>query len=375
MLRVMTMQAEPDGPAAIETMLAALRRAADRDLVPLVRRIDEEGLYPEAALRAFGAAGAYAAHLPAGGPRGAAHLGGAIQAVAEAGEHCLTAAYCMTCQAALAFVIACSHNAELRDGLGPRVAAGTVLGGVGLANPIKTYLGLERIALDGARAAGGYRVSGTLPFVSNLGPDHVFAAVFARPEGRTAMAVMRCGAEGLRLGEPGRFLALGGARTRAVEFRDVFVPDEDLLADPLEGFYKRVRAAVLLLQIGMAIGLVRGSLRLMCDVARVLAPANRALDVQPREVSDRLDALEDEVDRLAATPFETDPAYWRRVLEARLAASELALCAAQNALLHCGTAGLLVGAGAQRRLREACFLAVATPAIKHLKRMLAELQH
>ncbi|ACL56696.1 acyl-CoA dehydrogenase family protein [Methylobacterium nodulans] len=375
MLRVTTMQVGPDRPTATETMLADLRLAAERELVPLVRRIDEEGLYPEAALRAFGAAGAYAAHLPAGGPHGAADLGGAIQAAAEAAEHCLSTAFCMGCQATLAWIIACSDNATLRAGLGPQVASGAVLGGAGLANPMKTYMGLERIRLEGLRTAGGYRVSGTLPWVANLGPDHVFAAAFGRPEGRYAMAVMRCGAEGLRLTGPGRFLALDGTRSFGVEFRDVFVPDEDLLADPIEGYFKRIRAGIVLLQTGMAIGLVRACLRVMREVARPLAAANRHLDVQPRDVSDRLDALEEEVDLLGAAPFETDPAHWRRVLEARLTASELALCAAQNALLHSGGQGFVAGAEAQRRLREAAFVALLTPAIKHLKRMLAELQH
>ncbi|MFE1599153.1 acyl-CoA dehydrogenase family protein [Methylobacterium sp. ID0610] len=375
MLRVTTMQAGPDRPSATETLLADLRLAAERDLVPLVRRIDEEGLYPEAALRAFGAAGAYAAHLPAGGPHGAADLRGAIQAAAEAAEHCVSAAFCMTCQATLAWMVACSDNAPLRAGLGPQIASGTILGGAGFANPMKTYMGLERIRLDGLRVVGGYRVDGTLPWVSNLGPDSVLAAVFGRPEGRYAMAVVRCGAEGVRLNEPGRLLALNGTHTRAVEFRDVFIPDEDLLADPIEGYFKRVRAGVVLLQTGMAIGHGRACLRLMHDVARPLAAANRSLDVQPREISDRLDALEEEVERLGGTPFEAEPAYWRCVLEARLAASDLALCAAQNALLHCGGQGFLAGAEAQRRLREAAFIALVTPAIKHLKRMLAELQH
>ncbi|MGY2052759.1 acyl-CoA dehydrogenase family protein [Methylobacterium sp. JK268] len=375
MLRVTTMQVGTDAPAPVETMLAALRRAVDRDLVPDLRRIDEEGHHPEAALRAFGEAGAYAAHLPAGGPLGPADLRGGVQAVAEAGEHCLTTAFCMACQAALAFTVACSDNARLRAAIGPPLASGALLGGLALDNPMKTYMGLERLSLTGERAAGGYRVSGSLPLVPNLGPDRVFAAVFARPEGRSAMALMRCGAEGLRLSGTGRGLALSASRTCAVDFDHVAVPDEDLLADPLDGFYRRIRAGWLLLQAGMAIGLVRDCLRQMRDVARTLAGVNRFLDVQPREVSDRLDALEDEVDVLGTTPFETDPGYWRRVLEARLAAGELALCAAQGALLHVGPAGLRDGAEAQRRLREAAFLAVATPATKHLRRMLAELQH
>jgi hypothetical protein len=81
------------------------------------------------------------------------------------------------------------------------------------------------------------------------------------------------------------------------------------------------------------------------------------------------------VDRLAAAPFETDAGYWRAVLQARLAGSELSLTAAQAAMLHCGARGYVTTGAAQRRLREAYFVAIVTPAIKQLKKMLADTAH
>ena len=41
-----------------------VRAIATAELAPLVRKIDAEGFYPEAVMRAFGRAGAYAQHLP-----------------------------------------------------------------------------------------------------------------------------------------------------------------------------------------------------------------------------------------------------------------------------------------------------------------------
>jgi alkylation response protein AidB-like acyl-CoA dehydrogenase len=76
---------------------------------------------------------------------------------------------------------------------------------------------------------------------------------------------------------------------------------------------------------------------------------------------------------LAATPFDTDPAYWRAVIEARLAAGDWSLKAAQAAMLHAGASGYIVGAAAQRRLRESYFVAIVTPATKQLRKMLADL--
>lgn len=368
MLQVLS-RPEP-GTARVTDMLDEVRAAAARELKPLVARIDAEGLYPEAALRAFGAAGAYRSHWPDGDR---ANLWGAVQASAAAGEHCLSTAFCMWCQNALAWYLACSDNASLRDGLGREVAAGTVLGGTGLSNPMKTFFGIEQMRLKGERVAGGYRVRGALPWVSNLGEGHCFGVVFARPEGRYAMAVIRGGREGVSLVDGGRFLALDGSGTYGVQLRDVFVPDEDLLADPIDGYLKRIRAGFVLMQTGMAIGVVRACIALMREVDRPLGHVNRYLDVQPDDVAGQLAGLEDEVAALSATPFDPDPAYWRRVITARLAASELAVSAAHHAMLHCGARGYVQTGEAQRRLREAYFVAIVTPAVKQLKKMLADM--
>jgi hypothetical protein len=41
-------------------------------------------------------------------------------------------------------------------------------------------------------------------------------------------------------------------------------------------------------------------------------------------------------------------------------------------MLHCGARGYLKSHRAQRRLREAYFIAIVTPATKQLRKMLAE---
>jgi len=80
-----------------------------------------------------------------------------------------------------------------------------------------------------------------------------------------------------------------------------------------------------------------------------------------------------EVRLLCETPRETSDDYMRRVLQVRLDSSEWSLRAAQAAMLHAGARGYLAGAPAQRRLRESYFVAIVTPATKHLRRELAAL--
>lgn len=355
-------------------VVEAVRALSARELPSLVNRIDTEGYYPEDLMRAFGRLGAYAHHLPGHSP--SLDLMTSINAMAAAGEHCLSTAFCMWCQDALAWYIYASDNDSLRTGIGPQIASGAVLGGTALSNPMKSLFGIEPMRLKGRKVAGGYVVKGLLPYVSNLGADHYFGGIFEVDDGgskRNVMAVIPCAAAGVSLADNAKFTALDGTRTFALQLRDVSVPDAWIVADPVDDYIKRIRAGFILLQSGMAFGLIRDCLRLIEQCRGPLGHVNKYLDVQPEPIADGLATMEAEVARLAATPFETDRDYWRAVIEARLAAGDASVAAAHAAMLHCGARGYVAGATAQRRLREAYFVAIVTPATKQLRKMLADM--
>jgi alkylation response protein AidB-like acyl-CoA dehydrogenase len=362
-------------PMSGADVVTTVRDVSSRALAPLVQQIDAEGLYPEGVMRAFGSAGAFGAHLP--NERHGADLATAIRAMSAAGEYCLSTSFCMWCQDALAWYIFASDNDGLKESLGQRVARGEALGGTALSNPMKTFFGIEQIRLKAQRVAGGYVVRGLLPYVSNLGNDHYFGAVFEVEDTpkRYVMAVVPCAAEGVSLADNTKFVALDGTRTFTVQLRDVMISDALVLADPSDAYIKRIRAGFVLLQSGMAFGLIRGCIDLMNQTKGPLGHVNKYLDVQPEHLADGLAAMEANVWRLAATPFESDPSYWRAVIEARLAAGEAAVAAAHSAMLHCGARGYVATGAAQRRLREAYFVAIVTPATKQLKKMLADMKH
>ena len=363
-----------DKPSAGADVIAAMRDLSARELAPLVQKIDAEGYYPDAVMRGYGRLGGYAAHLPADGMP---DIDTAVRAMAAAGEYCLSTSFCVWCQDALGWYIFASDNEHLKETLLPRVAAGEALGGTALSNPMKSFFGIEGLRLKGKRVEGGYIVRGLLPFVSNLGDDHYFGAVFEVEEGgkRNVMAIVPCASEGLSLADNTRFVALDGTRTFAVQMRDVFVPDSSIIADPCDAYIKKIRAGFVLLQAGMAFGLIRDCINLMQQVKGPLGHVNKYLDVQPEHIAEQLAAMESAVTALCATPFETDPGYWRAVIEARLAAGEASVAAAHAAMLHCGARGYVTTGAAQRRLREAYFVAIVTPATKQLKKMLADMAH
>ncbi|MGV7029570.1 acyl-CoA dehydrogenase family protein [Methylobacterium symbioticum] len=333
-------------------------------LRPQVAAIDA-GAYPEATLRALGAAGAYRHH--ADGTR--AGLVRAVDAMSEIATACLSTAFCAWCQDALVWYLARSAEPGAAEQLGA-VAAGHQLGGTGLSNPMKAFSGIESLALSGTRVPGGYRVRGRLPWVSNLAAGHRFAAIFALEDGTRVMAVLTAGTEAVALAATTRFVALEGTGTVTVLVRDAFVPDADVIAPDAAAFVPRIRNGFVLLQAGMGLGLARGVAALMRADGRGRRQA-AYLPLGPDAIEDRAGALNERV--AAAAERQADPAYatFLDTLRLRLDVSWLALEAAQSAMLQFGARGYQEGAEAFRRLREAQFVAIVTPSVKHISAELA----
>lgn len=350
-----------DTPSLVERIAAVART----DLSPIALEIDEGTIYPGRALRHLGDVGAWSAH---------ADLGETIAGITIIGETCGSSAFMAWCQNTLVWYILNSDNAALKAKYLSAAASGKLLGGTGLSNPMKSFFGIEKLKLKGRRTNGGYIVRGALPWVSNLGPDHMFGTIFELDDGsgEKVMFLADCADENLSLTPCKPFLAMDGTGTYAVQFRDVFIPDDQVLAAPAMPFVKRIRAGFILMQMGMGLGLVRDCVAIMDSVKPSLAHVNCFLPQQPEDFAGFLAKMEAETMMLAATPFDTSNAYWRSVVELRLRAGDAAVAAAHAAMLHCGARGYLKSHRAQRRLREAYFVAIVTPATKQLRKMLAD---
>jgi alkylation response protein AidB-like acyl-CoA dehydrogenase len=165
---------------------------------------------------------------------------------------------------------------------------------------------------------------------------------------------------------------MDGTGTYAVQIRDAFVPDRLILAENAMPFVKRIRAGFVLLQAGMGLGVMRDCIAIMNELRPMLGHVNRFLDQQPEDFERLLTEAEREVMTLAATPYDPSPAFWERVIKIRLQLGEASVATAHAAMLHAGARGYLKSHRAQRRLREAYFVAIVTPATKQLKKMLAD---
>jgi len=148
------------------------------------------------------------------------------------------------------------------------------------------------------------------------------------------------------------------------------VPENHLVADPVQPYLKRIKAGFILLQGGMALGVIESCIAIMREVEPLLGHVNCYLEDRPDELAADLADLTQRLGKLLSDPYNSSPEYLQRVFQIRLEASELSLRAAHSAMLHTGARGYLAQAPAQRKLREAYFVAIVTPAIKHLRKEL-----
>jgi alkylation response protein AidB-like acyl-CoA dehydrogenase len=362
-------------PVAATGLLDAVRVRVGTELTPLACRIDRDGYYPAEALRGFGLDGAYALHLGRHTPLVARSLGLAIEAMAAIGEGSIAAAFCVWCQDTCGWYLEKTANEALRARLQGDIGSGAVFGGTGLSNPMKALAGMEEFKLRAERVTGGYVVSGVLPWVSNLGDGHWFGTMFqnAADPAHRMMAMVRCGQPGVEIRQSVHFIALEGTATFSVRFRRAFIADEQMLADPLDGFPRSIRPGFTLLQTGMGIGAVAACIDAMRDCDRTHHASNKFLPKRPDDFAEALDEQRATILALAATPDETAADYLRAVLQARLAISELTLEATQAAVLHGGARGYISASPVNRLQREGNFVALITPSVRHLRQELARM--
>ena len=203
--------------------------------------------------------------------------------MATVSHECLSTGFANWCQDTCGWYLQTAENSTVRDHWLPRLATGDVLGGTGMSNTMKAFAGIEPLRLKGRRVDGGYVVNGSLPWVSNLGEDHVFGTLFELEgsNGRSVMTLVDCQMEGFTLRLSAHFTALEGTRTFACIFEDVFIPDAMVIDHDGAAFLRRARAGIVLLQFGMGVGNIQSCIDIGREVEPLLGHVNQYLDDRP----------------------------------------------------------------------------------------------
>lgn len=356
--------------------IEAIAAQVKTELSPLVDAIDRQGFYPADYLRSLGALGGFAASVPREDGGLGYGLSEQIQATAQVARACGATAFLTWCQSTCAWYLQHSPNQAVRECYLRPVAQGTLLAGTGMSNSVKHLAGIEKIQLQARRDGDAYVINGALPWVSNVGERHL-AVVAASVDGEGyVMFAVEGAAQGLTLHPCPEFAALEGTQTLNLRFKDVRVPAEQVVAHPSQfaAYMARIKPGFILGQIGIGLGIVDASLKTIRDSNVTTAHVNTFLDDQGTELAAELERLQTQVIALAEQA-QLGAVPILDVLKSRAQASELALKATNSAMLHAGAKGYLMRHPAQRRLREAIFVAIVTPALKHLRKEIHDLEH
>lgn len=330
----------------------------------------DKGYYPVKEMGELAKLGAFAAHLSSQG----SSFDTAIASTAKIAQVCGTTGFLSWCHQVMGFYLDQSENNWLKDHILPNHALGNSFGGTALSNPMKTWANIESMILRGKKVDGGYRVSGTLPWISHIAPNQYCGAVATvENAGATPFDVFFLLSfddefKGQwKLNPCPTFSGMEGSSTWQIELNDYFVPTDKIIADPAKPFIERIRAAFVLMQLGIGIGIIEGAIEDIRAVESQLGHVNQFLEYQADGLQLALDGAIARTNELAQTPFEPSKDYLLDVLDLRIQGAKLSLHATQAAMLHQGARGYLMTANPQRRLREAQFVAIVTPAIKHLR--------
>ncbi|OOR90811.1 acyl-CoA dehydrogenase [Moraxella caviae] len=343
--------------------LTTIKTLAQETLSPKVLDIDK-GYYPLDEMAVLGKAGLFAPHLNEYGNR----FDLAILANAQVGRVCGTTAFLTWCHQVMGLYLDQSNNAALKGEFLANHTLANTFGGTALSNPMKTWANIETMKFTAKKDGNGYKISGILPWISHI-KDGQYCGAVAKIDGTEDEIFFLLHFDKARAGTwqlhacP-EFSGMEGSSTLRIELTEYPISSDDIIANPCKDYITRIRGAFVLMQMGIGAGIILGAID---DIKQGTAVSNAYLQDQAGNLTAELDALVARTAELAKTPFNTDKDFFLDVLNVREQGALLALRATQAAMLHQGAKGYLMTAAPQRRLREAQFVAIVTPAIKHLR--------
>lgn len=325
---------------------------------------DSDSLIPQLAQ-----AGLFAQGVPvqAGGLGGDARH--ATMAIAAVAEQSLTAAFVFWGQRTFIEYLLQSPNQGLAERWLPSLLSGEHAGATGLSNAIKFLGGIESLQIQSRPEADGWRLQGTLAWVTNLRKSGFIAAaaVANRADQPPLIVALRSDMPGLTRSPDLDLIGMRGSNTATLTLQDVPVNRDDLLHDDARVYLPLVRPALLAMQCGMSIGLARASLRQaqQLSAGRRCTLAARVAALQQALASNVTQLLEGMQQRRF---HEQAPALFRL----RISLAERAQEAVSLELQAKGGSAYTGGPVAQqdgffRRWTEVAFVPIITPSLIQLQ--------
>jgi len=254
-----------------------------------------------------------------------------------------------------------AENEALKRELLPALASGGLRCGVALSHLRRS--GTPLVRAD--RVAGGYTLNGVIPWITGWGLLDGFA-LGATLEGGDHLFVYvdrEQHQESLSASAPLPLVVMAASDTVEMEARDLFIPDEYVLARRSAEALRRADENTITTHAALPLGCARASARYLREMAS--QPGREALGQTAFALTLEIDGC-----RREALTWNCDcavhPDYKTHALRARATANVLALRAAHATVIATGGRAHLVTSPPQRLLREAQFYgtAVQTPDVQ-----------
>lgn len=330
-----------------------------------------EPLAAEALMPRMGQAGIYRYGVDAAqGGHAGTDIADAIAAVAGVARYSMAAAFVVWSQRTFIEYLLQSPNQALAARLLPGLLEGRFAGASGLSNAMKFLGGIEALQVQANAAPQGWRVSGILPWVTNLrAPEYYVASAVQMPDGGMAVMALPGQVDGLARSPDLALAGMQGTQTAALTLQDCAIDEQWLIHGQANTYLPQVRPAFLGIQCGMALGLAWRAIEetLGCHgAARAIleAEALALREALARQWQELIDGIRE--DRFLRTPAA--------MFGIRIALSDIALQAVALEVQAKGGAGYLrnLQPDVARRWGEAAFVPVVTPSLVQLKAELAK---
>jgi alkylation response protein AidB-like acyl-CoA dehydrogenase len=257
------------------------------------------------------------------------------------------------------------------DGLGDLVGSlreATITGATGMAAAVADLAGQAPLPVVAEVDADGWRLTGLVPWASNLFDDAVLVVPARTGDGRRIVGLLRLGAPGVRVRPAPPLLALDTTATGSVDLGGAALPAAAVLTRDLAGFMRLCRPVMLLTQAAMALGVADAAL---ASAGAALHGLGAVLADEHAALVDRRDEAAERVTALAGADDPDGPVGPGGPAAVRLDALQLVAEAVNLDGVLQGGEGFRADSPTSRRRREAAFLPVQAPTEVQLRSLRA----
>lgn len=331
----------PDDPLLDELRMDLARRAPE---------LEANGAWPEVQLRRCAQSGVFRWFIPSNWGGAEWSVADIVRGYLKLSAGCLTTTFIITQYTGAARRIAGSENTKLRDALLPKLAHGEIFITVGISHLTTSKRHLKTNVLRATPKGDGYELEGAAPWVTGAPhADHVVVGA-TLDDGRQLLASVPTDLPGVHMPRPVELIGLNASQTGPVELRKCVVPEEFLIAGPVEHVMKS--------GVGAGTGGVQTS-TLAVGLSLAAIEFLESESEQRSEFQSPAAALREEAESLVGQVVRTANGDTTCSLETlRTRVNSLALRSTQAALTAAKGTGYVLGHPAGRWCREALFFLV-----------------